>query len=217
MALGGAGPNNSNIDLNLFHGRMEEGYNDFATSGLQRSGTVNFDPRQRVEPIHGTESYGLGTSTFLDGTPASRAAIARRQSENEQQIVQGGGLQRKKSLAQRLRGKSGTGRVVSPGESGLPSPGAVGSSHSTSSRGHEKDPFFQEYDEDGEKKASRIQESHLEAGNGRVRSSSSPKQSTERKSSERGYDESKLSVGGGGFLNRMKSLRKPRPERRTSD
>lgn len=217
MALGGAGPNNSNIDLNLFHGRMEEGYNDFATSGLQRSGTVSFDPRQRVEPIHGTESYGLGTSTFLDGTPASRAAIARRQSENEQQIMQGGGLQRKKSLAQRLRGKSGTGRVVSSGEGGLPSPGAVGSSRSTSSRGHERTPFFQEHDEDGDKKGSRIQESHLEAGNGRVRSSSSPKTSTERKSAERGYEESKLSVGGGGFLNRMKSLRKPRPERRTSD
>lgn len=216
MALGGAGPNNSNIDLNLFHGRMEEGYNDFATSGLQRSGTVSFDPRQRVEPIHGSASYGLGTSTFLDGTPASRAAIARRQSENEQQIMQGGGLQRKKSLAQRLRGKSATGRVASPGEGGLPSPGAVGASHSTSSRGHERT-FFHDYDEEGDKKGSQVQESHLEAGNGRVRSSSSPKQSTERKSTERGYDESKLNAGGGGFLNRMKSLRKPRPERRTSD
>lgn len=222
MALGGAGPNNSNIDLNLFHGRMEEGYNDFATSALQRSGTVNFDPTRRVDPIHGSESYGLGTSTFLDGTPASRAAIARRQSENEQQIAQGGGLQRKKSLAQRLRGKSGTGRVVSPTEGGLHSPGQapMGSSHSASSRGNERNPFFQDYDEEWDKKGSQIQESRLEVGSGRVRSSSSPKQSTglERKSTnERGYDESKLNAGGGGFLNRMKSLRKPRPERRTSD
>lgn len=222
MALGGAGPNNSNIDLNLFHGRMEEGYNDFSTSGLQRSGTVNFDPTQRVEPIHGAASYGLGTSTFLDGTPASRAAIARRQSENEQQIAQGGGLQRKKSLAQRLRGKSGTGRVVSPGESGIPSPGPApaGSSHSASSRGNERNPFFQDYDEEWDKKGSRIQEARLEAAHGRVRSSSSPKQSTglERKSTnDRAVEESKLNAGGGGFLNRMKSLRKPRPERRTSD
>lgn len=222
MALGGAGPNNSNIDLNLFHGRMEEGYNDFSTSGLQRSGTVNFDPTQRVEPIHGNASYGLGTSTFLDGTPASRAAIARRQSENEQQIAQDGGLQRKKSLAQRLRGKSGTGRVISTTDGGLPSPAQapMGSSHSASSRGNERNPFFQDQDEEWDKKGSRIQESQLEVGNGRVRSSSSPKQSTglERKSTnERGYDETKLNAGGGGFLNRMKSLRKPRPERRTSD
>lgn len=222
MALGGAGPNNSNIDLDLFHGRMEEGYNDFSTSSLQRSGTVNFDPTQRVEPIHGTESYGLGTSTFLDGTPASRAAIARRQSETEQQITQGGGLQRKKSLAQRLRGKSGTGRVVSPGEGGLQSPGPApaGSSHSTSSRGNERNPFFQDYDEEWDKKGSRIQEARLEAAHGRVRSSSSPKRSIgmERKSTnDRAAEESKLNAGGGGFLNRMKSLRKPRPERRTSD
>lgn len=222
MALGGAGPNNSNIDLNLFHGRMEEGYNDFSTSGLQRSGTVNFDPTQNVEPIHGAESYGLGTSTFLDGTPASRAAIARRQSETEQQVAQGGGLQRKKSLAQRLRGKSGTGRVVSPGESGLHSPGPTpaGSSHSTSSRGNERNPFFQDYDEEWDKKGSRIQEARLEVAHGRVRSSSSPKRSIglERKSTnDRPAEESKLNAGGGGFLNRMKSLRKPRPERRTSD
>ena len=221
MALGGAGPNNSNIDLNLFHGRMEEGYNDFASSGVQRSATVNFDPAQRVEPIHGAESYGLGTSTFLDGAPASRAAMARRQSENDQQIAQGGGLQRKKSLAQRLRGKSGSGR-----EGGLSSPAqapALGSSHSASSRGNERNPFFQDYDEEWDKKGSRIQESRLEAEGGRLRSSSSPKQPTglERKSTnDRGSDDPKLSSPGGGFLNRMKSLRKPRPERparRTSD
>lgn len=221
MALGGAGPNNPNIDLNLFHGRMEEGYNDFARSGVQRSGTVNFDPAQRVEPIHGSASYGLGTSTFLDGTPASRAAIARRQSENEQQITQAGGLQRKKSLAQRLRGKSGTGRgIASPTEANSsPAPAPMGSSHSASSRGNEGNPFFQDYDEEWDRKGSRIQESRLEVEGGRVRSSSSPKQSTglERKSTnERGYDETKLNAGGG-FLNRMKSLRKPKPERRTSD
>jgi hypothetical protein len=223
MALGGAGPNNSNIDLNLFHGRMEEGYNDFARSGVQRSATVNFDPTQRVEPIHGAESYGLGTSTFLDGAPASRAAMARRQSENEQQISQGGGLQRKKSLAQRLRGKSGSGRDGGGVSSPAQAP-ALSSSHSASSRGNERNPFFQDYDEEWDKKGSRIQESRLEAEGGRQRSSSSPKQPTglERKSTnDRTSDEAKLSApGGGGFLNRMKSLRKPRPERparRTSD
>ncbi|KAJ5668581.1 uncharacterized protein N7477_007151 [Penicillium maclennaniae] len=219
MALGGAGPNNSNIDLNLFHGRMEEGYNDFASSGVQRSGTVSFDPLQRVEPVHGAESHGLGTSTFLDGAPASRAAMARRQSENEQQLAQGGGLQRKKSLAQRLRGKSS---AREGGGYSYPAAPAMGSSHSASSRGNEKNPFFQDYDEEWDKKGSRIQESRLESEGGRMRSSSSPKQPTglERKTTNDRYDDSKLSSPGGGFLNRMKSLRKPRPERparRTSD
>jgi hypothetical protein len=224
MALGGAGPNNSNIDLNLFHGRMEEAHNDFSHTTVQRSGTetVAFDPTARIDPVHGAESMGLGTSTFLDGAPASRSAIARRQSENDDSGS--GGLQRKKSLAQRLRGKSGTGRPMlsSPTQNNFSSHNQVpmGSSHSASSRGGERNPFFQDYDEEYDKKAARIQESRLEGGGGRTRSSSSPKQSTnlERKSTnDRAYDETKLSAGGGGFLNRMKSLRKPRPERRTSD
>ncbi|KAJ5965761.1 hypothetical protein N7481_012475 [Penicillium waksmanii] len=225
MALGGSGPNNSNIDLNLFHGRMEEGYNDFSTSAAQRTGTetVSFDPRSLVDPIHGSETAGLGTSTFLDGAPASRSAMARRQSENDQGLAPSGGLARKKSLAQRLRGKSGTGRMMSPTEPSFPAPAPaapVGSSQSPSSRNNEPDPYFQDYDEEYDKKAARIQESRLEGGGGRLRSSSSPKQATglERKSTnDRASDENKLNAGGGGFLNRMKSLRKPRVERRTSD
>ncbi|KAJ5769454.1 hypothetical protein N7520_004013 [Penicillium odoratum] len=226
MALGGSGPVNSNIDLNLFHGRMEEAHNDYNT-GLQRPAeTVQIDPRSTLEPVHGAESMGLGTSTFLDGAPASRSAIAQREIANEQQM-QNGGLARKKSLAQRLRGRSGTGRIVSPGRVGSPteqgrlSPPQIGSSHSASSRGNERNPFFQEDpDEEWDKKGSRIAEARLESG-GRLRSSSSPKQSTilERKTtSDRAYeDQQRLNPGGGGFLNRMKSLRKPRPERRTSD
>ncbi|KAJ5651848.1 hypothetical protein N7507_009274 [Penicillium longicatenatum] len=227
MALGGSGPVNPNIDLNLFHGRMEEGYNDY-NSGLNRNPeTVQIDAKTTLEPIHGAQTMGLGTSTFLDGAPASRSAIARRESANEAQFAQNGGLQRKKSLAQRLRGKSGTGRIAPPGgrvgsptEQGL-SPPQLGSSHSASSRANERNPFFQEDpDEEWDKKGSRIAEARLE-GNGRLRSSSSPKQPTglERKTtSDRAYeDQQKLNAGGGGFLNRMKSLRKPRPERRTSD
>ncbi|KAJ5692708.1 hypothetical protein N7462_002131 [Penicillium macrosclerotiorum] len=218
MALGGAGPNNSNIDLNLFHGRMEEAHHDFAKVHRPAPETVEFNASARIEPVHGQQTMGLGTSTFLDGAPASRSAIARRESEG---VEENGGLQRKKSLAQRLRGRSGTSRpYASPTEPNFASPAKEpGSSHSASSRGNERNPFFQDYDEEYDRKAARIQESRLEGG-GRTRSSSSPKQSTglERKSTnERGYDESKLGAGGGGFLNRMKSLRKPRPERRTSD
>ncbi|KAJ5707534.1 hypothetical protein N7488_007335 [Penicillium malachiteum] len=224
MALGGSGPNNSNIDLNQFHGRSAEGYNDFNTGLSRNQETVSFDAKANLDPVHGSESMGLGTSTFLDGAPASRSAIARHEVEAENQLNANGGLQRKKSLAQRLRGRSGTGRVA-PGRVGSPleptmSPPQQGSSHSATSRGTERNPFFQDYDEEWDKKGSRIAEARLESG-GRYRSSSSPKQPTglERKSTnERAYeDQQKLNAGGGGFLNRMKSLRKPRPERRTSD
>lgn len=224
MALGGAGPNNSNIDLNLFHGTLAEGYNDFSTGAAipRRSETVSFDSRANVDPIHGAESMGLGTSTFLDGAPASASAIARRQSEADTQLTQNGGIQRKKSLAQRLRGR-GAGRVVSPTEQTFPSPPAVGSSHSATSRGNETNPFFEDYDEAFDKTGARISEAVVEPEGGRVRSSSSPKQPTTlepKRTNDRSNtvsEESRLNAGGGGFLNRMKSLRKPRPERRTSD
>ncbi|CAG8192986.1 unnamed protein product [Penicillium salamii] len=221
MALGGTGPNNSNIDLNLFHGRTEEGHNDFATAARRNADSGNsFDPTARVDPVHGAQSMGLGTSTFLDGAPASRSAMARRQSENEGSLAPNGGLARKKSLAQRLRGRTtgGPGRISSP-EYSTPAPPAVGSSHSASSRNNERNPYFQDqdYDEEWDKKGSSI-EARMEGG-GRLRSSSSPKQATglERKPTNDRYEESKLNPGGGGFLNRMKSLRKPKPERRTSD
>ncbi|CAI7625212.1 unnamed protein product [Penicillium glandicola] len=220
MALGGSGPNNSNIDLNLFHGRMEEGHNDYSTAARRNPDPAVVDPTARVDPIHGPQTMGLGTSTFLDGAPASRSAMARRQSENENGPAQNGGLARKKSLAQRLRGRgAGPGRITSP-DNYPPAPPQVSSSHSGSARANERNPYFQEeeYEEEWDKKGSSI-EARLEGG--RVRSSSSPKQTTglERKiTNDRVYEESKLNPnGGGGFLNRMKSLRKPKPERRTSD
>lgn len=214
MALGGAGPNNPNIDINQFHGRTEEGYQDFSTAGNRNTEGIPFDAAAKLEPVHGSESMGLGTSTFLDGAPASRQAMARRQSENDEQLGPGGGLTRKKSLAQRLRGKSGTGRVVaSPTEprfaNTLP---PVESSHSASSnKANEPNPYFQEYDE-----GSRMQEARLEGTTGRARALSSPKQSTtlERNATN---EDVRSPPAGGGFLNRMKSLRKPRPERRPSD
>ncbi|KAI9369033.1 Pal1 cell morphology protein-domain-containing protein [Aspergillus egyptiacus] len=221
MALGGAGPVNQNIDLNQFHGRTEEGYNDFASSGLAHSRTktegANFDPTSRIEPVHGTESMGLGTSTFLDGAPASRAAI--RDLETDQALNGPSGLQRKKSLAQRIRGgiQRPNGRVVSP-QAVYRSPSTPG--NATSPR-NEKNPFFQDYDDAWDKKGARInsaEESFSEEG--RFRSSSSPKRATNslerRHTNERtnsGLEDGR-SGGGGGFMSRMKSLRKPQPPRR---
>lgn len=128
--LGGAGPVNSSLNLAQFHGRGDEGFTDFSTSGKNnpavetnsfepyagagapnrarqsdRPGvdrTSSFNPTARVDPVHGDESLGLGTSTFLEGAPASRTAIQRRESEGEQNNA--GGLSRKKSLVQKIRG-----------------------------------------------------------------------------------------------------------------
>ncbi|OJJ44374.1 hypothetical protein ASPZODRAFT_144945 [Penicilliopsis zonata CBS 506.65] len=225
MALGGAGPVNSNIDLNLFHGTGTEGYNDYATSAYdpRKQETTVVDAHSRIDPVHGAASMGLGTSTFLEGTPASRSAMQRRESEGEAQMASGGGLQRKKSLAQRLRGmnnRSGSGRMVSPEASYIV---PASSSHTGMIRANEKNPFFQDdYDDAWDKKGARIQlaeESRTGVdGPSRARSSSSPKQNTgleRRFTNERstaGFDDKPT-----GFINRMKSLRKPRPERRVSN
>lgn len=208
MALGGAGPVNSKMNLDLFHGTMAEAHSDFASSGVPepRKQEVTFDSRARVDPVHGAESMGLGTSTFLEGTPASRAAIQRRQSENEAQISQNAGLQRKKSLAQRFRGMNNRttgGRVMSPEPSYNTS---STSGHIGTIKVNEKNPFFQDYDDAWEKKGAKIQSAESSrpvpesSGN---RSPTSPKRFNE-------LDDVKANGGGGGFINRMKSLRKPR-------
>lgn len=64
---------------------------------------INFDANMKAEPIHGSTTAGLGSSTFIDGAPAP--VIPSR--ENDQHLsVNGGGLSRKKSLVQRLRKNS---------------------------------------------------------------------------------------------------------------
>ncbi|KAL4966015.1 Pal1 family protein [Aspergillus stella-maris] len=218
MALGGAGPVSDKLDLDRFHGRAQEGYNDFASTGVADNANKeggSFDPTSRIDPVHGQQSMGLGTSTFLDGAPASRAAVREAQTDQ----FNGGGLARKKSLAQRIRGgiNRPSPRVLSP-QGAYASPGA-----STSPR-NEKNPFFQDYDDAWEKKGARINtaEDSIPTG-GRVRSSSSPKQTTA--SLERRHTDDRSPTGleetkpaGGGFISRMKSLRKPpQPRRRVTD
>ncbi|KAL4809942.1 Pal1 cell morphology protein-domain-containing protein [Aspergillus unguis] len=219
MALGGAGPNNDKLDLDRIHGRMQEGYNDFGSTGIadNKSEGASFDPTSRIDPVHGQSSMGLGTSTFLDGAPASRSAIRENQTET---TMNGGGLARKKSLAQRLRGgiNRPNPRVVSP-------QAAYGSPGTSSSPRNEKNPFFQDYDDAYDKKGARInaEETAPASVPGRMRSSSSPKQRTtsltRQYTDERvnGAEENK-NAGGGGFISRMKSLRKPpQPRRRVTD
>ena len=257
--IGGSGPVNKGINLAQFHGRDAEGFTDYSASGkpgvlpfepyagaaapirgdakpgIDR--TSSFDPIARAA-IHGDETMGLGTSTFLEGAPAPRVAIQRRESEGE---TAGAGLSRKRSLAQKIRGISNArvgsnARGVNSPEpiyeqttSPLEQPQSAGGPR----RKKETNPFFNEYDEAYEKKGTsiKIAEERNQAGddlsgNGKVLSSpvkseriGNPLQRAFTADGPAGFGAEEPKSGGGGFLSRVKSLRgvgrgKPRVERR---
>lgn len=159
-SIGGSGPLNAQADHSTFMGNAtEEAFRDYATSGKAKTGYDNpassrteatiFDPASRGQQIHGDESYGLGTSTFLEGTPAARTAIARRQAEQAQEATEVG-LQRKKSLAQRIRHMNrgprdinSSGRVTSP--EGIYSRTSPDTMRAGTSAPTEANPFFAEF------------------------------------------------------------------------
>lgn len=193
MMLGGAGPLKSRIDLDKFHGRGEEGFSDYAVT--RKPDTTYINPTERGEQIHGAESYGLGTSTFLEGAPASKSALQRRESEDQYTAAagNGGGLTRKKSLAQRLRGMSNQNRgrpsdlrspegcynpvLIDTGSSPPPEGYALksqsaGGIRRANTRDNEINPF-DEYDAAFEKKGQQIQFAEQERP-GRGRTPSSP-------------------------------------------
>lgn len=191
MALGGAGPLNSRLDLDKFHGRGVEGFNDYSTTRKTDNNII--DPRQTLEPVHGEESYGLGTSTFLEGAPASKSAQVRRDSE-EPTMETSGGLSRKKSIAQRFRGMSNTrrnpGEVRSPearyrsaDREGPPSAqpqikavSAGGPQRMRYNKENEVNPFENDYEAAFEKKGTEIRIAEQERpSHSRPRAGSSPK------------------------------------------
>lgn len=102
-----------------------EAFTDYAgaVNGSRAHAEMLFDPTSRGDVLHGDQSLGLGTSTFLEGTPAARAVIQKREAEQAAEMAEGG-LQRKKSLAQRIRGINKVPREYMPG--GRPSFGEGG-------------------------------------------------------------------------------------------
>lgn len=231
-SLGGAGPLNRNPDHAVFMGNAtDEAFRDYAGGVRIKNGysypvpaageAAIFDPVSRGAVVHGDESYGLGTSTFLEGTPAARAAIARRQAEQAQESVEGG-IQRKKSLAQRIRhinkGQrdfTPSGRMTNPeGAYTRLSPEPIPSG--AVSAGPEGNPFFSEFSKGEESISVRPRDGS--------RASPSPPRVPRRMSggalerranadgmvaTEEGHHASKTS----GLLGRMKSLkggRRPR-------
>lgn len=277
--IGGSGPVHKEINFAQFHGRGDEGFTDFATSGAAskrqaepgiefesyagssaptrrgpgiRPGvdrTSSFNPTSLVDPVHGEESLGLGTSTFLEGAPAARTAIQRRESENDQipGLDNAGGLGRKRSLAQKIRGISNSnrggafagphGKITSPTgfyERTSPTgPGEVQSAGGMPRIKETANPFFNDYDDAYERKGQKIQVAEQRRRNGsigggedqinaRARAMSSPKRAPAGGAMERRFTNDGAIAGpaepvGGGFLNRVKSLKggkRARPERR---
>lgn len=240
--LGGGGPLNKRPDHATFLGNAdEEAFKDYSKGGQGFNGYEPYDngairpgpPKNelevlsattRVEPIHGEETLGLGTSTFLEGAPASRAALQRRESE-QTSPTEAGGLGRKKSLAQRIRGVN-TRRDYGP--SGLvTSPDGVYSPEARTPGGTrvEANPFFNEFTkgDDSKKESVTIVEPER---TGRARAPSSPRRGfgerLERRITGDGNDNPNMPPSvvpkiGGGFLSRVKSLkggsRKPRAEK----
>jgi hypothetical protein len=167
-SLGGSGPLNARPDHATFLGNNnDEAFNDYSTGkglGDPTSFAGNplprakgdppvFDPTSRGSVLHGDETLGLGTSTFLEGTPAARTAIQKREEERAVEIMNEG-LQRKKSLAQRIRninrpprGFDPSGRMTNPEGVYSSRRSPSGSYMPTSaSIGNERNPFFQEYE-----------------------------------------------------------------------
>ena len=223
--LGGGGPLNKRANHDtLLMANDEEAFQDYAKGGTtgssfepysngaarpgpQRSESNIVSATTRVEPIHGEESLGLGTSTFLEGAPASRTAIQRKESETRE--LPEGGLSRKKSLAQKIRGINNRqygpgGRVMSP-EGALRSPESP--MYTPGGSRNEHNPFFNEFTK-GDDSGKNITVTEQP---GRARAPSDPRAGTagmggleRRMTSDGSGGEGK---SGGGFLSRVRSLK----------
>lgn len=162
MSIGGSGPINARADHSTFMGTAtDEAFADYGISLAPptKKDVALFNPHDRASQVHGDETHGLGSSTFLEGTPAAKTAVERAEQENATNTMEGG-LQRKKSLAQRIRGMnrppregfSPSGRMTNPeGIYYRDRPSAGGTSSP-----RDNNPFFAEYEpsKDGEEQIS---------------------------------------------------------------
>ena len=249
------GPNNAKADHSTFLGQSNvDAYKDFSKGGNANGTYEGYGPQKhipakslanvqsataKVEPVHGDESMGLGTSTFLDGAPASRAAVAKaaqEEAENRERMQPGassGGLGRKKSIAQKIRGISNNRRDFSNGpqyRSAEPrySPTTPKFTPNGTATGREHNPFFNEFGE--AVNGGGVKQDQINVNENRVpshqRAPSNPGPSLERRVTtdsigfaDGGYGNEPLpqkEKTGGGFLSRVRSLkggRRPKAEK----
>ncbi|KAI1755867.1 Pal1-domain-containing protein [Xylaria castorea] len=225
--IGGAGPLNKRPDHKLFMGQEpHDASSMYATRKDPNKPRTHemelFDPKQRGDVEYGEETLGLGSSTFLEGTPATRTAIARNQEESAQEAAETG-LGRKKSVVQRFKSiKRGprdyeSGRVTSPeayqGHSPRPSLPSAGISAGMG----ERNPFFAEFDNKAEERINvrrKDSEAMTPLTPPPAHGASLERRSTTDATMD-GPAEGQTRQAGGGFLSRVKSLkggRRQRPE-----
>ncbi|KAL6158086.1 hypothetical protein ACJBU6_03891 [Exserohilum turcicum] len=214
-SLGGAGPLNTKIDLDRIHGRGAEGFTDFGNTDIdwkKRTQATEYSAKAPEHIVHGEQSNGLGTSTFLEGAPASRKAIQEDSDAQRQKQLAENGLGRKKSIAQRFRGISQPRRYDgprmnspearyghSPSLSGPHSAGAI-----AQTKANEKNPFFSDdYDKAYDAKGAAIKTNDFDGNMG-----SPPRgNNLQRSITTDNMSSPDAKAPSGGFLNRVKSLK----------
>ncbi|KAI8961794.1 Pal1-domain-containing protein [Daldinia sp. FL1419] len=211
-SIGGTGPINKRPDHLQFMGQEPH---DASTmyggvvkerSGGSKSEATFFDPKQANEFVVGEETLGLGSSTFLEGTPATRSAIQRNQAETAQEVMEQG-LGRKKSVVQRFRSIKRAPREPrefnSDGDRYTPRTGDMPTSSSTG----ERNPFFAEFDKAEEHISVKRKDSNP------TTPMTPPVPSLERRGTNDGPEDGAAKQGNG-LMSRMKSLkgRRPRPD-----
>jgi hypothetical protein len=218
--IGGAGPLNARPDHAAFLGQQdEEAFKEWSKGGNaseRKDVAPVFDPLSRGSVLHGDESLGLGTSTFLEGTPAARTAIQKREEERAAEVMSEG-LQRKKSLAHRIRNMNRGGRDFQPSGRMTNPDAAYGARRSpqsgpASASLSERNPFFSEY---GSSKGEEDFTVRRTDTNGSKGSPTSPKgaPALERRSTTDATGGEDAQPKASGILGRMKSLkgRRQRP------
>ena len=199
---------------------MSAGRRGSSDDALKRPNALRstaFDPVARVDPVHGDETLGLGSSTFLDGAPASRKAILQQLTESqqaEQAKPDAAGLGRKKSLSHKIRGiaagrprfnadgtrRRGSDEAANLEIRGSPTTPIVGR------KKNENNPFFSDYDNAYDRKGENI--NTAENDRRRERAPSSPKRGPIGSATASTADAS--TSGGGGLMKRVRSLSKPK-------
>ncbi len=212
--IGGAGPLNARPDHAAFMGQAdEEAFKEWSQGGPapRKDVAPMFDPLSRGNILHGDESLGLGTSTFLEGTPAARTAIQKREEERAQEVMTEG-LQRKKSLAHRIRNMNRGGRDYQP----PPRNPDVAAGYHTRRSPSQSGPFFNEYAKGGEDDFAAVQRTDTNGSNRGSPASpkSGPGGGLERRSTtDATGSEDAQPKASGGILGRMKSLKGGRRQR----
>jgi hypothetical protein len=218
-SLGGSGPLNSKIDLDRIHGRGAEGFTDFGSSAEpERKPRIEaeFNAKGRMDIIHGQQTHGLGTSTFLEGAPASQKAIQTDAEAQRERMLAENGLGRKKSIAQRFRGISQPRRPYGDREPRITSPdarygatspnGPYSAGAISQTKGTERNPFFEDdHNQAYDNKGAAIQATV----SSKDRPSSPGRNALHRAttSDSIGSPNNNDSKPSGGFLNRVKSLK----------